>query len=152
MKTQFSIKSSLIAGLAATAAMTAFTFMAPLMGFEMNIPKMLANAMGAPIIVGWLAHFMVGVILAINYGLIFLSSLNKKPNFKNGMVYGLIPRLISQVMVMPMMNMMNQGNYLDGLFSGSLMIAMASLVGHLIFGAVLGKLYKPEAIAISATV
>ena len=74
MKTQFSFKSSIITGLAATAAMTAFTFMAPIMGFEMNIPKMLANAMGAPIIVGWLAHFMVGVILTINYGLIFLSS------------------------------------------------------------------------------
>ncbi len=152
MKTQFSIKSAIIAGLAATVAMTAFTYMAPLMGFEMNIPKMLANSMGAPIIVGWLAHFMVGVILAINYGLIFLSSLNKKTNIKNGMIYGLIPWLISQVMVMPMMNLMNQGNYLDGLFSGSLMVAMASLVGHLIFGAVLGKIYKPETIAVSVTV
>jgi hypothetical protein len=86
MKTQFSFKSAIITGLAATVAMTAFTFMAPIMGFEMNIPKMLANAMGVPIIVGWLAHFMVGVILTTNYGLIFLSSLNKKPNFKNVMV------------------------------------------------------------------
>ena len=64
MKTNFSLKSAVISGFIATAAMTMFTFMAPLMGFEMDIPKMLANTMGAPIIVGWMAHFMVGLVLA----------------------------------------------------------------------------------------
>jgi len=31
------------------------------------------------------------------------------------------------------------------------MIAMASLVGHLIYGAILGGLYKPQAITAAAT-
>lgn len=48
----FSFQSTLIAGVIATAAMTAFTYMAPIIGFEMDIPKMLAGTMGAPIIVG----------------------------------------------------------------------------------------------------
>ena len=102
MQTRFSIQSALIAGLIATAAMTAFTFMAPLMGFEMNIPQMLAGTMGAPIIVGWIAHFMIGEILAINFALIFLKRTNRTSTLKSGALFGLIPWLIAQVMVMPM--------------------------------------------------
>ena len=151
MKTQFSIKSALVAGLIATAAMTIFTFMAPLMGFEMDIPKMLANTMGAPIIVGWIAHFMVGEILAINFAAIFLRKTNKAADFKSGALFGLIPWFVAQVMVMPMMSVMAGGSYTDGLFSGSAMIAMASLTGHLIYGAILGGIYKPQTIAITAT-
>ena len=151
MKTQFSIKSALVAGLIATAAMTIFTFMAPLMGFEMDIPKMLANTMGAPIIVGWIAHFMVGEILAINFAAIFLRKTNKAADFKSGALFGLIPWFVAQVMVMPMMSVMAGGSYTAGLFSGSAMIAMASLIGHLIYGAILGGIYKPQTIAITAT-
>ncbi|MBU0560121.1 MAG: hypothetical protein KJ799_07875 [Bacteroidetes bacterium] len=144
MKSTFSIQSALIAGFLATAAMTAFTFMAPLMGFEMNIPKMLAGTMGAPIIVGWMAHFMVGEILAIGYASAFLKMTNKAADFKSGALFGLLPWLAAQVMVMPMMSMMGGGSYTSGLFSGSMMMAVASLVGHLIFGAVLGTIYKPK--------
>lgn len=141
-KTRISIKSALLAGVIATAAMTAFTYMAPLMGFEMDIPKMLANTMGTPIIVGWIAHFMVGEILAINFAAIFLKKTNKTANSKSGALFGLIPWFVAQVMVMPMMSVMSGGSYSDGLFSGSIMIAMASLVGHLIYGSILGGIYK----------
>lgn len=152
MKTQLSIKSALTAGLVATAAMTAFTFMAPLMGFEMNIPEMLATTMGAPIIVGWIAHFMIGEILAINFAVIFLKKTNKVADLKSGALFGLIPWFIAQIMVMPMMSVMAGNGYTAGLFSGSAMIAMASLVGHLIYGAILGGLYKPQTLNSSATV
>lgn len=151
MKTQFSIKSALTAGLIATAAMTAFTFMAPLMGFEMDIPKMLANTMGAPIIIGWIVHFMVGEILAINFAVIFLQTTNKTSDLKSGALFGLIPWFIAQVMVMPMMSVMSGGSYSAGLFSGSIMIAMASLVGHLIYGAILGGIYKPQLATVTTT-
>ena len=144
MKTQFSIQSALVAGLAATAAMTAFTFMAPLMGFEMNIPKMLAGTMDAPIIAGWLAHFMVGLILAIVYAVIFLPKLNKDATIKSGALFGIAPWLLAQLMVMPMMGLMSGGNFVSGLFSGSVLIAMASLMGHLLYGTVLGFLYNPH--------
>jgi uncharacterized membrane protein YagU involved in acid resistance len=150
MKSQFSIKSALVAGLIATVAMTLFTFMAPLMGFEMDIPKMLATTMGAPIIVGWLAHFMVGEILAINFALIFLRKTNKAADFKSGALFGLLPWLVAQIMVMPMMSLIAGGSYTSGLFSGSVMIAMASLVGHLIYGAILGSIYKPETVTANA--
>lgn len=43
MKSTFSIKSGMLAGILGTAAMTLFTYMAPLMGFDMSIPQMLAS-------------------------------------------------------------------------------------------------------------
>lgn len=144
MKTNFSIKSSLLAGLIATAAMTVFTFMAPLMGFEMNIPGMLAKTMGTPIIIGWIAHFMIGEILAINFAAIFLRKTKKTSDYRSGALFGLIPWMVAQIIVMPMMSLMAGGSYSDGLFSGSMMIAMASLVGHLIYGAILGVIYKSQ--------
>lgn len=150
MKSQFSIKSALFAGLIATVAMTAFTFMAPLMGFEMNIPAMLASTMGTPIIVGWLAHFMIGEILAINFAAFFLKRTNKIADIKSGALFGLIPWFMAQIMVMPMMSVLAGGSYSAGLFSGSVVIAMASLVGHLIYGGVLGAIYKPEYATVNA--
>jgi uncharacterized membrane protein YagU involved in acid resistance len=150
MKTQFSIKSALLAGFIATVAMTAFTYMAPLMGFKMDIPAMLAGTMGAPEIVGWIAHFMIGEILAISFAAIFLKRTNKIADIKSGALFGLIPWFIAQIMVMPMMSVLAGGSYTAGLFSGSIMIAMASFVGHLIYGGVLGAIYKPDYATVNA--
>lgn len=141
-----SLKSVLTSGIAATAAMTAFTFMAPLMGFEMNIPAMLANTMGTPVIVGWSAHLMIGIILAVNYAVIYLPVSKVNNKIINGALFGVLPWMFAQIMVMPMMTLMNGGSFVSGLFSGSLIIAAASLMGHLLYGAVLGFLYRPNSV------
>jgi hypothetical protein len=54
-----------------------------------------------------------------------------------GAPYGLAPFLMAQLVVMPMMGM--------PLFSGSASMAMGSLVGHLIYGGVLGWIYSAPA-------
>ena len=143
MKTIFSFKSAVIAGVIGTTAMTLFTFMAPLMGIEMNIPSMLASIFGAPIIVGWVIHFMIGTILAINFAALFLPNFGSSNKIIAGATFSLIPWLMAQVVVMPMMTIMNDGSYGDGFFSGSIMIAFASLLGHLLYGVVLSLVYKP---------
>lgn len=151
MKTNFSFKSAVIAGVIGTTAMTLFTFMAPLMGIEMNIPSMLASTFGAPIIIGWVMHFMIGIILAINFSALFLPNFGSSNKIKAGATFSLIPWLMAQVVVMPMMTIMNGGSYGDGFFSGSIMIAFASLMGHLIYGIVLSLIYKPGISAELAT-
>jgi hypothetical protein len=45
----------------------------------------------------------------------------------------LAPWLLAQVVVMPMMGM--------GLFSGAMNLAMGSLIGHIIYGGVVGAVY-----------
>ncbi len=144
MKSRFSVTSALIAGFIGTIAMTLFTYMAPLMGFKMDIPGMLANTMHAPIIVGWIAHFMVGEILALGYAIFYLNIFKQNANAKTGAIYSILPWLLAQLVVMPMMMVMNGMPYSAGLFSGSFLVAMASFVGHLIYGAFVGAIYKPE--------
>jgi hypothetical protein len=146
MKTKFSLSSAALAGLIATTAMTLITFMAPLMGIEMNIPLMLASTFGAPIIIGWIMHFMIGTILAINFAAIFLPKFGKSNPALSGTLFSIIPWLMAQVVVMPMMVLMNGGSYINGFFSGSIALAFASLIGHIVYGLVLGYFYKPAPI------
>ncbi|TSA27176.1 MAG: hypothetical protein D4R68_06040 [Ignavibacteriales bacterium] len=143
MKSNFSLKSALIAGFVGTVAMTVFTYMAPLMGFSMDIPKMLSSMFGNILVVGWFMHFMVGIILAVSYGFIFYNKLSFSNSIVKGAAFAILPWLMAQLVVMPMMTSIQGMGFSTGLFSGSFLIAMASLMGHLLYGAVVGKLYKP---------
>ncbi len=144
MKSQFSFTKAIAAGITGTIIMTLFTYMGGMMNIRMNIPEMLAGVFGGKLFIGWIMHFMIGTALALNYGLVFYSKSDINPFWLRGAVYGIIPWFIAQVIVMPMMSMMNGMTYSSGLFSGSVMLAAASLVGHLIYGAVVGSIYKPE--------
>jgi uncharacterized membrane protein YagU involved in acid resistance len=128
-------RSAVLAGLAGTAAMTVLMLMAPMMGMPpMNIGAMLGSVMGGNVILGWVAHFMIGVVLALGYAAVFASRLSGSPAVR-GALYSLLPWLMAQVIVMPMMGM--------GLFSGSMVAAGGSLMGHLVYGVVLGLVYGP---------
>ena len=144
MKQQLSISKALFAGISATVIMTLFTYMGQIMDIKMNIPEMLSSMFGGNLIIGWFMHFMIGILLAFGYAILFYRKINIKPVWLKGAVFGIIPWLMAQVIVMPMMSIMNGMTYSAGFFSGSLMMAMASLVGHLIFGTVIGVLYKPK--------
>lgn len=121
------------AGIAGTLAMTAVgLWMAPLMGIpRMNPAEMLAGQMGGSVAIGWAAHLMIGSVLAVLYAAVspFLSG----PSAVRGAVYGIAPFLLAQVAVMPMMGM--------PFFSGFGAMAAGSLVGHLVYGGVVGWLY-----------
>jgi len=61
------------------------------------------------------------------------------PAWIRGMTYGLVPWLMAQLAVMPMMGM---GFF--ALASGSIVPALQSLMGHLMYGATVGGVYgKP---------
>lgn len=144
MKNQFSISKAIIAGINGTIVMTLFMFMGNFMGINMNVPKMLASMLGGIIILGWVMHFMIGVTLAIGYGLLLNNRINISKSWLRGAVFGIIPWLMAQLLVMPMMSIINGMEFSSGLFSGSFVMAAASLMAHLVFGAVVGFLYNPE--------
>jgi hypothetical protein len=126
-------KNAVLAGLAGTAAMTVLMLAAPLMGAPpMNIGAMLGSVMGGSAALGWLAHFMIGVGLAVVYATVFVSRL-PGPAVARGALFSVPPWLVAQLVVMPMMG--------AGLFSGSAIVAGASLMGHLVYGAVVGAVY-----------
>ncbi len=68
------IKTIIIGGLSATTMMTFLMIMAPMMGMpKMLIGNMLANFMGTAIFWGWIAHFIIGTLIATNYVILFFT-------------------------------------------------------------------------------
>lgn len=125
---------AIVAGIIGTAVMTAVgLWVAPMMGMPaMNPASMLADTMGGSLVMGWLGHFMVGIILALIYAAFAAPYLPGHPAVR-GALFGIAPFLLAQIAVMPMMGM--------PVFSGSVEMAMGSLIGHLVYGAVVGAIY-----------
>lgn len=144
MKTQVSLVASLISGTSAMIGMTLFTSLGGMMNIKMDIPGMLGNVLGGSVLLGWAMHFMIGVILAFNYAFIFDVNIKIGASWLKGMIFGVFPWFMAQIIVMPMTHIMNGMSYASGLFPGSLKMTFASLVGHLIYGVILGILYKPK--------
>jgi uncharacterized membrane protein YagU involved in acid resistance len=129
------IGRAILAGIIGTAVMTAVgLWVGPLMGMPpMNPAEMLAGAMGGSLVLGWTGHFMIGITLAIGYALVAPWLVG--PPAIRGALFGIAPFLLAQIVVMPMMGM--------PLFSGSAVMAMGSLIGHLVYGGVVGGVYGP---------
>jgi uncharacterized membrane protein YagU involved in acid resistance len=127
------IGRTVLAGMVGTVAMTAVgLWVAPMMGMPpMNPAVMLAGAMGGSLALGWMAHFMIGITLAAGYAL--FGSVLPGSGWIRGALFGIAPFLMAQIVVMPMMGM--------PFFSGSAAMAMGSLVGHLVYGGVVGGVY-----------
>ena len=63
---------AVLAGIAGTTAMTMLLLLAPKMGMPpMNIGAMLGSVMGGNVVLGWIAHFMIGTALALGYAGLF---------------------------------------------------------------------------------
>ena len=129
------IGRAVLAGLIGTFVMTAVgVWVAPIMGIpRMNPAQMLAGSIGGNLALGWIGHLMIGVILAIVYALV-ASALPGRPAVR-GALYGIAPFLMAQIIVIPMMGM--------PLFSGSAPLAIGSLLGHLVYGGIVGGVYGP---------
>lgn len=124
------LNSILIGGILGTAAMSILVFVAPAMGIPMGGPwKMLAGFLKAPVAVGWILHFVIGIVLAEIYAVAFARILPGNRPIR-GALYGIFPWLLAMIMVVPMMG--------GPLFMGSARMAFGSLLGHLVYGAVMG--------------
>lgn len=124
---------AILGGLAGTLVMTAVgLWVAPMMGIpRMNPADMLAGAMGGNALLGWVGHFMIGTVLAIIYALV--ASRIPGPPAVRGALFGLAPWLMAMLVVMPMMGM--------PAFGGAAATAIGSLIGHLVYGSILGAVY-----------
>ena len=134
-----------LGGFAGTLAMTAMMYVvAPMMGLHMDIAAMLAPMLGGSWIAGMMMHFVNGsVIFPAIYVYALYAHLPGSPAIR-GTVWGVVLWLLAQTVVMPMMG--------AGLFSsamGGVMAAMGSLIGHILYGSLLGVVASaPESRAV----
>jgi uncharacterized membrane protein YagU involved in acid resistance len=126
----------ILAGFLGTVAITAVMyFVAPLLiGEPMDIAAILGRTLGTTWTVGMLLHFVNGtIIFPLIYSFILWNFLPGTPTAK-GTTWGVILWFLAQTIVMPFVG--------GGFFSanaGGIMAVVGSLVGHLIYGAILGS-------------
>ena len=150
------MKKPFVAGLVATAAMTALMYAAPMMGMpKMDIATMLGTMFvprpGPAFWFGMIIHLIIGTVLfpAIYR---FVLQPSSGSGTGKGVSFGLLLWAAANLMVMPMMGaihpmvksgMLPAPGFL--MLNLGVMAPMGSLIGHLFYGALLGKLAGPKA-------
>lgn len=141
MKSRF--VQSLLGGIVATAVMSAVMMLGAMMGMpKMSPPKMLATMMGVSIVVGWLFHFMIGIIFALSYAYLFLNVVRKiNSHVLRGTILGIAAFIFAQIAMA----------ILDGIMGGLppmegsvVLIMTGSIIGHIIFGIVVALFVKEQ--------
>ena len=138
------IASAVIAGLIATAVMTAIMYAAPYVGLpKMDIMGMLGTMFMEPgttaLILGAIIHFMMGAIFAIIYAFFWTNVLGD-PTWLWGIIFGLVHGIIV-VFTMPMIQGMHpRAEQLEMEMGGMAIVGM--LMGHAIFGLVVALVYN----------
>jgi hypothetical protein len=127
---------TLFGGFIGTVAITFMMYViAPMMGMTMDVAQMLGSMLGGSWWAGMALHLINGTVLfPLIYGFALFGVLPGAPVLK-GTIWGAILWLIAQAMVMPVMG--------AGFFSahgGGVMAAAGSLMGHLLYGSLLGAI------------
>jgi hypothetical protein len=133
---KLNVGRGLAAGVVGTAAITMLMLGAPVMGMpKMPIGDMLGSFLHIGAVAGWVMHGIIGLLLALIYAGWFAARLPGGPALR-GAIYGTGVFLLAQFVVTPMMG--------GGVFSGGNVPMLAgSLMGHLVYGALVGLVYGP---------
>ncbi len=130
------------AGAIATGVTTALWLVEPSIGLpRIAVGQLLSTMMSVTVArfsfgagAGWLAHLIVGIVLALIYAAFFVCRLPGGPLLR-GALYGAIVFLVAQIVFMPLVG--------AGFFSGGdAQMIGGSLLGHLVYGVVLGWIYE----------
>ncbi len=133
---------SIIAGIIATIVMRFIMYAAPLMGIpKMNPPAMLAEMMGAPIAMGWLMHFMIGIIFAAFYAFLFSPKITIKSKILKGSVFGFVVFIFTQITMALMGAIVGGIPEPEGTTTA---IILGSVMGHVVFGIFVALSVKSE--------
>lgn len=132
-------RKAVVGGLIGTIAMTLFMkFGAPFIaGYHFDIGGMISHVLGVERPIGMVAHLFIGLIVFPLIYTFFCYRLLPGPPASRGMLYGLGLWLVAATVVMPMAG---AGFFMSAAGPEG---AMASLLGHVIYGAVLGAVAGP---------
>ena len=138
------VVKAILGGLVATIVLTLIMYyVAPIMtGQPMDVAQMLAGMMGMSWMMGMIVHFILGTIVFPLIYVYVLYGILPGPPWMKGMIWGLILWLIAEIAVMPMAG----ADIFHSEHPAGFMAAIGSLMGHLVYGAILGAIAGgPEA-------
>lgn len=127
--------NTLIGGFIATLVMTLMMhFAAPMMvGQSMDIAAMLGNMMDNNYAIGMTIHVMLGALVFPFIYVLFVYRLLPGSPLIKGLIWGFLLWLIAEILVMPMAG---AGFLMSEI--GGMKAVVAALMGHLVYGGVLG--------------
>ena len=131
------IKKAILGGIAGTIIMTLMMhFVAPMMtGQPMDIAALIGGMMGGNYMVGMVIHIIMGTILfPLIYALVVFRLVPGTPMLR-GIIWGVALWFVAASMVMPMAG---AGFFMSKI--GGMSAVIAALMGHIVYGALLGKI------------
>lgn len=135
------LQNTLFAGIAGTVVMTVITFLAPMMGMpKMSPPEMLSSMMGFPIVVGWVMHFMIGIIFALGYSFVFIKLVKIENLIVKGALFGFGVFIFAQIMMAVVGAIMGSMPPPEG---GMALMIVGSMIGHIMYGIPVALIAKP---------
>lgn len=136
-----SILKSTIGGVIATIAMTVIMYITPMMGFpKMNAAQMLSDMMHIPLALGWMLHFMIGVVFSIVYGRFLINWLYRISNsWLKGVIFGFGVFVFAQIMMAIMGALMP----MPKMEVNMMLMIVGSIMGHLVYGIVTALIVTP---------
>lgn len=131
MKTKIDVVQGAIAG---AVGGVPFGMMMGMMGM---LPMVAMLVGSESVAVGFIVHMIISVLTGVAFALVFGSKVTSAgKGFTCGLVYGVIWWFLGPLIFMPLMLDMGVMLSLEGMTN-----ALPSLMGHLVFGGVLGAYY-----------
>nr|WP_299779713.1 hypothetical protein [uncultured Formosa sp.] len=116
--------------------MTIIMVIAPNMGMPKMAPwELLSGAMGVSMVLGWVMHFVIGILYGLGYGFVFAPKVHIHNIWLKGIVFGMLALITAQI-GMQVMGMIFQIPQIKGAMPLRL---IAMLIGHIVFGIVTAK-------------
>lgn len=137
------LSRGIIAGLVATLVISMFMILRLSAGIMpwYNIVEIMnltaQSLLGTPnsIVVGWIIHFVVGTLIWGTLFALWAPHLPGSSDTRRGLVFGLVAWLVVMITVFPL-----AGSGMFGMGFG-LIAPISTLLGHIVFGLVLGATY-----------
>ena len=135
---------AILGGIAGTAVMTGFMMVSPSLGFpEIHPAEVMASVMDIPILAGWGVYFLIGIIFAFAYAMLFINWLdNINNNTLKGVAFGMIVWVIAQgaFIVTGVMIETAPGPPPEGIA----MMITGNILNHILFGSVVAMFVKTK--------
>jgi hypothetical protein len=130
--------AGIIAGLIATAILSLLMLLKGVMGLmpDLDVIGMIDGMMGAGLAMGWGAHFVIAALYGLVFAFVF-GNIETSSAVTRGIVLGLAGWLFMMVVLLPMAG----GGLFGAAMPSGMMVPVATLMLHAIFGAALGASY-----------
>ncbi|WP_159023341.1 DUF6789 family protein [Formosa sp. L2A11] len=92
------IPKYIAASILGTVAMTIIMAVAPNIGLPKMVPwELLAKAMDVSLVIGWIMHFVIGILFGLGYVFVFAPKVHIQNIWLKGIVFGVLVLISTQI-------------------------------------------------------